>query len=216
MKLLLNGREVDGIINKESTLGTALKIVQDRQIGDDAVISAVWVDGEPLTADTLSRWKDRPVADFQEARVDAPSKSALAATSLRTLSEGLSESGADREEIVEHIHQGRSTEAMKQLPGYLGIWEGVQQSLSSVGRLLDSDLNSLELFAGQNKPDQWQPTSMVDLIHDLSSKLAEIKQALEASDLVLLGDVLDYDFADLTETWRQTLKELAERFAGNE
>ena len=44
----------------------------------------------------------------------------------------------------------------------------------------------------------------------------KIKQALEASDLVLLGDVLDYDFADLTETWRQTLEELAERFAGNE
>jgi hypothetical protein len=216
MKLLLNGREVDGIISKESTLGTALKIVQDQQIKDDAVISAVWVDGEPLTADTLSRWKDRPVADFQETRVDAPSKSALAATSLATLAEGLGESKADREAIVEHIHQGRSTEAMKLLPGYLGIWEGVQQSLSSIGRLLEIDLNSLELYSDQGKSDDWQPTFVVDQIHDLSSKLAEIKQALEASDLVLLGDVLAYEFADLTESWRQTLEELAERFAENE
>ncbi len=212
MKLLLNGHQLEGLINNGTTLGAALRVVQEEQVGDDSVISAIWVDGEPLTADTLNRWKDRPVGDFQETRVDAPSKTAWAASGLRTLAEGLAASHADREDIVTHIHQGRSTEAMQHLPAYLRVWDGLQQSLSSVGRLLDMDLSGLELFAQQQGLDHWQPTFVVDHIHDLSAKLAEIKQALEASDLILLADVLAYEFADLTENWQGLLDELAERF----
>ena len=38
-----------------------------------------------------------------------------------------------------------------------------------------------------------------------------IKSALEAGDLVLLSDILDYDFVPLTDLWQNLLEQLADR-----
>ena len=40
--------------------------------------------------------------------------------------------------------------------------------------------------------------------------------ALEAGDLVLLGDILDYEFSDLTDIWHDMLMQLANQFEPQE
>ena len=212
MKVVLNGHEVTDAFGADETLGRALLVVQDQHIDQARVISTITLDGEPLTAQNLSEWKDRPVQDFREAQIDAPQKDELASHSLRILAQGLEESHQDREDLVKLVHQGRSEQAIQQLTGYLRIWESLQQSLGSVERLLDIDLNETEVFSVKPPQDaDWETTRVVDLIRLLSSRLDDMKQALEATDLVLLGDILDYDFADLTRDWNAVLVELADR-----
>jgi len=215
MKLLLNGNEINDIATGQATLGDILKTIQEDRVSECEVISAIWVDGEQLTADQLSQWKDRPVSDFSETRIDAPHRNSLASESLRILAQNLGESNAERHQIVEHLHQGRSQEAMKMMPGYLQIWEGIQQSLAIACNLISIDMDSLEIYTPTTaQPDQSeeQTDRIIDRIENLLNILGQLKESLESSDLVLLGDIIDYEFCDLTKDWQSLLEELANRF----
>ena len=212
MKFLLNGRELEEKVGDSTPLGIALSDVQSHNIADNEVIAAIWVDGEQLTAELLSQWKDRPVRDFLETRIDAPKKNKLAADSLRILAEGLADSHSEREAIVDSLGKGRSDQALKDLPDYLQIWQALQQSISSLARLLKIDLDCLEVYSTSDPEDPGKSLLFADHIKALSEKLAEMKQALESEDFVFLSDIINYEFKSLTETWQGLLEELADRF----
>ena len=209
MKLLLNDREVTDAVPENASLGVALMAVQERHIAEDEVISTIMVDDEPLTADLLAEWKNRPVEEFGSVQIEAPKRNLLASQGLRLLSQGLSESNEQRQEIVDHICQARHAQAMDLLTGYLSLWDSIQQSLGSAARLIEVDLDSLEIFesSGNDKVKR-----VADRIHQLSEQLKQLQDALEAQDLVLLGDILEYEFGPLTEDWQQMLEQLADRF----
>ena len=212
MKFLLNGREIEEEIGDNTPLGCALSEIQSHNIADNEVIAAIWVDGEQLTAELLSQWKDRPVRDFLETRIDAPKRSELAADSLRILAEGLADSHSERETIVDSLCKGRSDKALKDLSDYLQIWQALQQSISSLARLLKIDLDSLEVYSASDPDDPGKSLLFSDHIKTLSEKLVEMKQALESEDFVFLSDIINYEFDNLTETWQGLLEELADRF----
>ncbi|MCH9023048.1 MAG: hypothetical protein IID32_09845 [Planctomycetes bacterium] len=212
MKFLLNGQEIEEEIGDNTPLGIALSDVQSQNIADNEVIAAIWVDGEQLTAELLSQWKDRPVRDFLETRIDAPKKNKLAADSLRILAEGLADSNSERETIVDSLGKGRSDEALKGLPDYLQIWQALQQSISSLARLLKIDLDCLEIYSTSDPDDPEKSFLLADHIKTLSEKLVDMKQALESEDFVFLSDIINYEFESLTKTWQSLLEELADRF----
>ena len=209
MKLLLNDKEVTETVPENASLGAALMAVQEQHIGQDEVISTIVVDDEPLTADLLSAWKNRPVEEFGSVQIEAPKRNLLASQGLRLLSEGLSESNEQREEIVDHICQGRHRQAMEMLTGYLSLWDSIQQSLGSAARLIEVELDSLEVYesAGSDKVMR-----VADRIHQLTEQLKQLQDALQAEDQVLLGDILEYEFGPVTDDWRQMLEQLADRF----
>ena len=211
MKLLLNNEEVTDAISPDATLGVALATVQESHIAEDHVVSAVWIDGEPLTAERLSTWKDRPVSDFSEARIDAPLRNTLASEGLRMIAQGLGETAEQREQIVDDICQGRTSDAMTKLTTYLDVWNTTQQTTASVCRLLCLDVDT----ACSDSPPADLPNEarlIGERIGQLTSQLQELKSALQASDLVLVGDILDYEFGNITENWREMLEKLADHF----
>jgi len=213
MKLLVNGQEMS--MEEGITFGRALQAIEGRHVGDQEVISVILVDDEPLTPERLYLWKDRGVEEFQQVRVETKSRSSFAAEGLRLISQVLSESATQRDEIVEHLGQGRSERALKMLPEYLQVWNAVQQNLGSAVRLMDLEIESLEVFdrQGSGTPGTWPVSEAVD---KLSEHLGQVKSALEAGDLVLLGDILDYEFSDLSEEWQDMLRQLADQFEPQE
>ena len=207
MKVLLNGQELKDIASEGATLGSVLHAVQMEKVGADEVIAAVWVDGEPLTAERLSEWKDRPAEDFVETHVEAPTRNQLAAQGLQLLADGLSQSDQVRLDIVERLGQGKAGEALELMAGYLQVWNGAQQTMSSVGRLLSLEMEGLEVY-GQAEGAQ----RVLDLIERLMEQLQQLKTALEAQDMVLMRDILEYEFRPLTEEWLGMLEQLSQRF----
>ncbi len=209
MKLLLNDREVTDSVPDNASLGAALMAVQEQHIAADEVISTILVDDEPLTADLLAEWKHRPMEEFSSVQIEAPKRNLLASQGLRLLSQGLSESSEQREEIVDHICQSRHSQAMEMLTGYLTLWDSIQQSLGSAARLIEVDLDSLEVYESTGNAEVKR---VADRIHQLSEQLKQLQNALEAQDLVLLGDILEYEFGPLTDDWQRMLEQLADRF----
>ena len=213
MKLLLNDQELTDVVPASATLGIALTKVQELHIAKDEVISTIHVDDEPLTAELLAEWKNRPIEEFNKVQIEAPKRNCLASQGLRLLSQGLAESNEQRREIVDHICQARHTQAMEMLTGYLNLWDNVQQSLGSAARLIDVELESLEIYqtSGNNEVQK-----VVERIQQLSEQLKQLQDALEAQDLVLLGDILEYEFGPLTDDWQNMLEELADRFENDD
>ena len=211
MKILLNGQKFEGILPEKPTLVTALAAVQEQQIADDEVIANILVDGEPLTAERLAEWKGRPVTDFSEAHIEAPKRKHLASKGLRLMAEGLADSKNDLEQLVDRIRQGRSDEAMELLMSYIEIWPTTQQTISSAARLLEFDLDSLEIYEGDESGGSEPARFVKDRFDKLTEQLAQLKAALETGDMVLIGDILDYEFSELTDTWHNMLVQLADR-----
>lgn len=207
MKLLLNNQEINPALPDRATLGSAL-LAAEGQIGEDEVIATIHVDGEPLTAELLSEWKNRPLDDFCEARIEAPKRKMLAGQGLRIIAQGLADSNDDRQVIAEHLCQGRTAEAMNLLPEYLKIWHSTPQSLACAVRLLQQDLDRLEIY----NPQDDQPILVAEALAQLTELLGRVKSALEAGDLVMLSDILDYEFAPLADLWQHLLEQLADRF----
>jgi hypothetical protein len=208
MKLLLNGRELPDILPEQTALGAALRTIQDEQVPSDEVIARILVDGEPLSADQLLRWKDRPLKDFQETRIEARPKAAYAGGCLRTLADALEQSGDIRNQISDLLCKGRGGEAMKILQEYIGLWLGIQQSLHSAAHLLEINLDAVEIFTTGGDT----PRPVIDYINALAGQLSEIKNALQAGDMILVGDILDYEFGAITADWQTLLRQLADRF----
>jgi len=204
MRLILNSQELDEVFPAETTLGAALQAVQ-QYIDEDEVIADISIDGEPLTAEQLAAWKNRPVDEFSEARIEAANRNALAAKGLRILAEGLQHSKAERENIVDLIGQGQGSQAIKLLGAFLEVWLGVQNTIASAGRLLDVELDQLTLTGD---PDSYR---VIDYVNQLAEQFSELKIAIEAGDLVLVGDILDYEFGDITERWQDMIEKLADQ-----
>ena len=51
---------------------------------------------------------------------------------------------------------------------------------------------------------------MTERIAQLTEQLSQVKSALEAGDYILLGDILDYEFPDLTDVWHDMFIQLAD------
>ena len=54
---------------------------------------------------------------------------------------------------------------------------------------------------------------MREHLHDLAAKLREVRDALEARDIVLLADMLRYEIPDTCQTWQGILKDMAANVA---
>ena len=195
---------------EETTLGAVLLAVQEEDLADEAVISEVWVDDEALTAERLAELKDRPVSSFGEARIEAPDRNTLAIQSLRDLAARLGASGVEREELVEAICQGRSGEAMAKLSSYLAVWNGCQQTIGGVCRLLAVQLEG----PAEGEAGDARLGAVVEQLGRLGEQLGELRSALQAGDWVLIGDILDYEFGDITEGWCEALEGLAKEMEG--
>lgn len=204
MKLFVNEKQVDNAISEDATLAVALTYVQNNCIGDDQVIAAVYVDKQELTADNLNQWKNRPISDFQEAIIDAPTRKALAILALQTIAEGLNQSTSDRSQIVELLNQGQSAQAMQKLGNYTQMWNSAQQTIANVSKLLEKNL--LTMSACKNQASQ---PSVQDRVTELTSQLQELKNALQAGDMVLVADILNYEYQGLTKNWTDMLEYLA-------
>ena len=213
MKLIINEMPQDVILTPEATLGETLSNVNQQMLQKDEVVSMVWIDGEQLTADQLYQWRDKPASAFQEVKVDAPHKNNLAVASLQLLLETLTADDNKRLEIVTLIHEGRADKAMAPMSNYLQQWNGLLISIESVCRLMALDYNKVEIAVPMPNTDGMESSLLSERLGSLGEKLSQIKEALEAQDVVLLGDILEYEFADMLSDWRNIITELIQRFS---
>ena len=208
MEVYINSEPIEVAIDPEDSLADVLSMVQSNLIDQGDIVTGILIDGEVVDPDILAELKSQPSGEFGEVILSVRPANKFAAEGLMTISMHLENSIGLRKEVVDFLQQGNSQDAMVKLNEYVTFWAGLQSTLGSACRLLGVDVAELEVFDTDGNDGQMVMT----FVNTLSEQLNEIKSALESGDFVLLGDILEYEFGDLTDDWLGILQKLALQF----
>lgn len=199
MIVTLDGERLAGEFAPECTLQALVDEVR-RGLAKDALIVTVAVNGERLLDDELSeRLTARPRPDDQ-IDLESGSAAALTADALRDVSDQIAEVGGFQKQIADDLNAGKVAEAVQRVGRFVQAWQSCQQTVAQSSRLLHRDLTQHE-YAGR---------PIGAYLDEVVEKLRELRDALDARDLVLAADLFHYEMPDLCETWRGLLANLAD------
>jgi len=154
-----------------------------------AVLSLA-MDGQAISPDGLAdALKDRPLDSIRKIEITSESLLDLVDQTLRELEEVLPELPQACHDLAE-VFQGDDPEAgFTPFHQLAEIWRNVKIRETQVLHALNEDAESLAVREA--------PLSKVH--NELNEFLTEAAQAIEAGDLILLGDLLEYELAPRAE-----------------
>ncbi len=204
MHVLIDGQSVDVEVSGQLPLGGLVERVRAKVATDRRVLANMSIGGSAIEVDELEQWLARPCGQVAEVRFETACPRALARGTVGGVRALFADSTVLQQEAAGRLAAGQTVKAMEALTGCLGLYKAAQEAVSQAVRLNRLDLDRLRVGG----------RSMGQTIGELTARLGEVKSALEDRDLVLLGDLLTYEFPHISEQWMAILAELDKRLAG--
>jgi len=182
----------------------ALIATVNRTVGAQGrTITAVFCDGRELDADQLTQALQSPIKEFARLELRSQPASLVAARIFEQAAALFEETEKDQPLIVEMLNEGNMVRGMELLAGSFRLWQQAHEAVTHAVRLAGIQLDEIRI--GE--------TPSLDIINGLHEKLAQIKEALQARDFVMLADILQYELAETIENWKKLIAGLQERTA---
>jgi hypothetical protein len=198
MIVTLDGERLTRAFPTGGTLQELIDEVRREHLGDRLVVS-VAVDGLPLLDQELSERLDAPLGQVGHVELISADTRQLVADSLCEVADRLRDAGKAQEGVADDLTTGNVTSAVNCFNEFLQTWQICQKSIADCSGLLGEDLTALE---SGGRPVR-------EHLDGLAEKLREMRDALEARDMVALADTLRYEIPDTCQSWHDILKDLA-------
>ena len=205
MIVTLDGNKLDGTFRGHESLRSLIDQVRKDTAGERLVVS-VTVNGERFIEEGLDERLASPIADDDQVNLESYDRTELVADALREMADKTAAAIATQTTLAEQLNKGDSASAMEGLGEFILLWQTCQKTIVQSCDILRRNL-TLNEYAGK---------TLEDHLSDLADKLREIRDAMEASDYVLLADLLHYETPALCETWQNILNEMAASLANSE
>lgn len=168
---------------------------------DDRLIVSVTVDGHRHTDDELHDVMARPIGADVQLDLETADRQELVCEALRGLALEFADAGGQLGEIAERLNSDDVAGAVRDVGRFVGLWQTCHRALAQCGELLDEDLTQRTY---EGRPLQsW--------LQELITKLRDLREALDARDMVLLADLVRDELPPLGRTWQALLDDLAEQ-----
>ncbi len=166
------------------------------QLGDtDAIIISLRCNQTDIKPDLLDSVLAGPASQFDRLDLISASSRQVAMDALRQTRTAFEETFAGVKQAADEFAAGQTATGMTTLLDCLAVWTQVNDSVLQSGELLGLDLQTVD-FGGKH---------VINALRELTTKLDEVKAALESRDNVLLGDILRYEMDETLETWKSLL-----------
>lgn len=206
MKILLDNKPlVANGLNGSAVVAQYLDAAKATLRGTDRMVFGLRFDGEDVPATRIEESLSTPIAELESLEFVTASARQVVADALRETQRALTDSFVGVREGAEALSKGRLAEAMERLTDCLTVWAQTHEALVQGGTLLALDF---ERMAVAGRP-------MLDWLGDLARRLREIRDAIEARDHVLLGDILHYELDETLSGWEQMLGGVIEHISNN-
>lgn len=172
--------------------------------GSPRMVVSLTCDGQVVGEADIEATLARPVHDFQKLELDTQPLVALVRNILIETIDIFHQADQAREKAANLLIEGRTEEAMQQLQSFFGLWRQVQEAMVVCARAIGADLDSMDL-GGKS------PAGVFETIRKL---LNDLKDAMVNHDYVVVGDILQYEFADSLKDWLALLTSLRSKAEG--
>ncbi|MFQ5430650.1 MAG: hypothetical protein ACE5E1_10105 [Phycisphaerae bacterium] len=196
MTVFLDGRALDGPgCRPESSVGEAIDRAKAELHGTGAVIFGIRCDGEEVPSDRLKEVLSRPLTSVERVELSTGHPQTVVLDVLEQTRRAFVETYATVQRASERMAAGNLAEGMACLAECVGTWGQVHEAIVQGGALVNVDFNRLVI--GERH--------ILDWLKSLTTKLREIKSAIESRDNVLLGDILRYELDEMMQGWEHML-----------
>ncbi len=200
MEVFVDDNRVESALVGGGTVEEALRHVQSSLCDSGHMVIGLRCDGQDVTGDTMAATLREPASSFERLEVFTGTKKALVSDAMEQTSASLIETEAACQRVAGLLTEGKTVEAAETLSECLHIWQQVHEAVGKSIELLQLDP---EQTAIDDQP-------LLELIGKPTEVLLRVKNALQARDHVLLADILQYEFPEVTSRWHAVVTKLRE------
>lgn len=202
MSAYLNGQPITGeTLTPDITVGQVVEKAKARLNDTGDIIFSVICNENEVPADRLDEVLSQPLSAFSRVELISGRPEELVLEALRETRRSFSDSFATIKQAAQDMTAGNLAKGMAGLVECLGVWSNVHETIVQGGALVDIDFDRL-VIDGRH---------ILDWLNDLSTKLKEIKSAIESRDNVLLADMLSYEMDEIMQGWESVLHAFVEQ-----
>jgi hypothetical protein len=206
MKFFLDDQAVSDREHDDGTLEQSLRAVQSTLENAKRILVGFRCDGEDMIGLAMTEALKQPAASFDRIDAYSTTRTELVVETMTHASASLEEAEGSIHEIARMLTEGRAKEAIPQLGECLTVWQQVHEAVWKSLTLLELDPAKVKIGDETVDATLARPKDV----------LTQIKNALLAQDHVLLADILQYEFTDVTEMWHSLIDRLNQEAAARE
>jgi hypothetical protein len=157
---------------------------------DNRLVVQVLIDGQEPDIDQIGSVRSTPV-DGRTIFIETANSAELAINVLDEVVNQLASAEQSKQSAADLLQQGQTSKALCELGVCIRAWQHAQESVVKVLELLRVEAAEV-IVAGQ---------PLERCLANFSLQLRQIKSSLEQRDFVSLGDILQYETSDTTQSW---------------
>ncbi len=199
--VLLDGKSLDEHSSSCSlSLAELIATVKADLPGRGAIIFGVRCDGRDIPTDRIDEVLSRQVTDFREVELISGEPTQVVLDVLNDTRTAFAETFAKVRLASDDLTTGNMAEGLSTFIDCVAVWGEMQQVITQGGALVGIDFERCVL----------QGRDIMQWLGEIRTKLTEIKDAIEARDYVLLGDILRYELDEPLQSWENMLNAFIE------
>ena len=157
---------------------------------DNRLVVQVLIDGQEPDIDQIGSVRATPI-DGRTIFIETANSGELAQNVLDEVVNQLTSAEQSKQAAADLLQQGQTSKALCELGVCIRAWQHAQQSIVKVLELLRVEPADVIVA---NQP-------LEQCLANFGIQLRQIKSSLEQRDFVSLGDTLQYETSDTTQSW---------------
>jgi hypothetical protein len=179
----------------DAPLATLIAEAKAKVAPQGRMLVGIQCDGLDVTGEDFTKYLVRPVQTYARIDLQSADAAALATDGLQTARALIESTETAIPGIVQQLAEGDLAGAMPQLGECCRAWLQIHEGICNVATLRKIDPAAA----------QADGVSMLERLAVPGARLKQLRDALEAKDLVLVSDVLAYEFPEAFAAWRTVI-----------
>ena len=157
---------------------------------DNRLVVQVLIDGQEPDIEQIGSVRSTPI-DGRTIFIETANSAELAQNVLDEVVSQLTAAERSKQQAADLLQQNQTSKALCELGVCIRTWQHAQQCIEKVLELLRVDSGNVIVAK----------VPLAQCLENFSFQLRQIKSSLEQRDFVSLGDTLQYETSDTTQSW---------------
>ena len=196
MEIFINEQKIDITLDDERTVGDVLKGIEQNCALQNATIVGIEIDGESIGADEIDSQSAKLIEDVRELKLSAVAALDIV-NSFKDLTQEFSHLEQELPQIPLRLQSGRREESFATIQHLADVMDAFCR-LTSLCALFPAFFEAFKI-AGKTPRD---------FFGELSPVLNDFCSALENNDIIMMGDLAEYEICPRISALAAAVKEL--------